>query len=74
MYKNLRAEMTRYDFTIETLSKVMGVSTVTVNSRLGGKTDFYLSEALKIKAAFEALGADFTLEYLFFTPDSDMSE
>lgn len=74
MYKNLRAEMARYDFTIESIAKVMGVSTVTVNSRLGGKTDFYLSEALKIKGAFELMGADLTLEYLFFTPDSDISE
>ena len=74
MYKNLKAEMARYGFTIEMLSKKVGVSSVTMNRKLNGIRDFYLSEALMIKGAFDEVGANFTLEYLFFTADSDISE
>ena len=62
MYPNLRAEMARYRITGAEIAELLGILPSTVSSKINGKTDFTLSEAVKIK---EFLHTSLTLEELF---------
>lgn len=62
MYPNLKAEMARGKFTLEYVSKKLGISISTLSQKLQGKYPITLAEAKKIK---EIIGVDIPLEILF---------
>lgn len=66
MYRNLRAEMARYDMTVKDLADICGISLVTMSNKLNGHVDFTLSEVRAIVTYFSGKGDDVTAEYLFF--------
>lgn len=62
MYSNLKAEMKRGGFTLETVSRKLGITLGTLSLKLNGKYPVTLNEAKKIK---EIIGVDIPLEDLF---------
>lgn len=69
MFSNLKAEMARKSVSSKALSQCLGVSEKTVNNKLSGRTEFTLSEILKINSA---IFPEYKLEYLFSSGDSAM--
>jgi plasmid maintenance system antidote protein VapI len=72
--RNVRAEMVRHNIKAADLSKVLDISTVSVSNKLTGKTSWTLAEAKRIVDLFNSLGSNYTVESLFFTGASEMSE
>lgn len=65
-YPNLKAELSRYNISVEDLGNLLGVAKPNVYTRLTGEKDFLLSEMLTIQAYLELKTAKkFELEYLF---------
>lgn len=62
MFKNLRAEIIRHGFTMSEFAPKIGLSAQSFSSRVNGKTDFSVREAIAIK---KELGSEMTLEELF---------
>ena len=62
MYKNVKAEMSRNDITLEDLAEALGKTVSTVSQKLNGKYPITLNEAKIIK---KRLGVDIPLEELF---------
>jgi transcriptional regulator with XRE-family HTH domain len=62
MFRNLKAEMVRSNFTGFELSKELGMTNSTFSQKLNGKFDFSLNEAIRIK---KILGTELTIEELF---------
>ena len=62
MYPNLRAEFARGGFTLEKVSKELGITIGTLSQKLNGKYPLTLNEAKKIK---EIIGVDIVLDVLF---------
>ena len=62
MYSNLKAEMARKDITIKEIAEKMEKQPNTISAKITGKTDFTLSECLKIKTILQV---EMPLEDLF---------
>lgn len=62
MFPNLRAEMARKGLDNKTLSMGLGVSPKTLSNKLSGKSEFTLSEIVRIKNQYFP---NLSLEYLF---------
>lgn len=62
MYKNVKAEMSRNDITLEDLAEALGKTVSTVSQKLNGKYPITLNEAKIIK---KRLGVALPLEELF---------
>lgn len=62
MYPNIRAEMARQKITGRLLADLIGIAEVTMSTKLNGKSEFTLSEAIAVK---KALKTDMPLEVLF---------
>lgn len=62
MYPNLKAEFARGGFTLEKVSKELGITIGTLSQKLNGKYPITLNEAKRIK---EIIGTDIILEILF---------
>lgn len=62
MYNNLKAEMARYNISIEDLAKVIGVSVSGIYYRLSSENKLKLFECKKIR---NELFPDMKLDYLF---------
>lgn len=61
IFKNLKAEMARYNITRNDIAKLWGVSEVTVTSKLQ-KGDITIDEANALR---NAISNDLSLDYLF---------
>lgn len=68
MYKNLKAQMTAHNVTIEQMSRLLNVHRNTVANKLDGG-NFTVEEAFIIK---EYMFRQFDLSYLFKREPSDM--
>ena len=64
--KNLLAEMTRSGVRIQDIQNLLGCTDRTVRNKLDEKTEFSISEALKIR---NALFPGLRVEYLFAEED-----
>jgi len=62
LYKNLKAEMIRFDINISLLANKLNVKEDTVRRKIHGKGSFTIDEALVIQRSFFK---DFNVEYLF---------
>lgn len=62
MYKNLEAEIARYDIPKEKLAHSIDKSYQTITLKLNGKFPFTLDEAFKIRNEYFP---DLSLDYLF---------
>ena len=60
MYNKLKGIMTEKQIKQEELAKILGLSVSTLNFKINGKSDFYISEAKKIAEYFNC-----TMEYIF---------
>jgi len=66
MYKNLKAEMSRYDIKNEDIASKLNITPSTASLKLNGKSKVALQEAWLIQDLFlEKASVNFTLEYLF---------
>lgn len=66
MYKNLKAEMSRYNIKNEDVAKKLNITPSTASLKLNGKTRVLVSEAWLIQDLFlEKANVNFTLDYLF---------
>lgn len=61
MYNNLRAEMTRRNVTAQAVADLLGKTVRTVRDKLMGRSDFTISEIIKIQSN---LFPGLSLEYL----------
>ncbi|WP_443659293.1 helix-turn-helix domain-containing protein [Clostridium algidicarnis] len=61
-YKRLMAEMLVKGITKDDLGELLGKSRSTINTRFSGKSDFTLSEALKIMHSYFE---DYSSDYIF---------
>lgn len=65
MFKNLNAEMVRFDVSKEKLSELLGIALPTLYSRMSG-AGFTCAEATVIRDFFnDTFGTNFTIDYLF---------
>lgn len=62
MLSNLKAEMVRYGISTEMVRAVINKTDKTTRDKINGKSDLYLSEAMKIR---DELFPGMSLEYLF---------
>lgn len=66
MYKNLKAEMVRYEILQSEITELLKLSPNTVSCKFNGKNDFTLDEAMKIKNYInQKTNNDFSIDYLF---------
>lgn len=70
MYPNLKAELARKNLNMVHLAEFLNVRYATVNSKVNGKYQFTLKEALAIREKFFP---DLQIEYLF-EPDADKGD
>lgn len=66
MNRNIKAELARYDMTIECLAKEVGISTVSMSNKINGKSTWSLAEAKRIVDIFNAKGSSYTVDTMFF--------
>lgn len=66
MNRNIKAELARNDMHMQDLANVLGLSVVSISSKVNGRRDWQLKEAKKVLDFFNSKGADYTLETLFF--------
>lgn len=66
MYSNLRGEMTRHGVRLSMVQNLLGVTEKTARDRVNGKSDFSVTEALKVRDAFFP---GMTIGYLFAHAD-----
>ena len=52
MFSNLRAEMARYNITIQDIAKALNRTRETISNKLSGKSTLNLDEAFKINDTF----------------------
>lgn len=62
MYRNLLAEMARFEITQKDIAELLKVRTSTVCDKINGKYSFKLEEAFEIKESFFP---KLSIEYLF---------
>lgn len=62
MYRNLRAEIVRAGLTIKEIAMRIGISERSLRNKINGKTEFTLSEAIKIR---KIVNKNMSLEELF---------
>lgn len=62
MYRNLKAEMVRFDINISSLAKKLDVKDDTIRRKIHGKASFTVEEALLIQKSFFK---NLNVEYLF---------
>lgn len=62
MYKNLRAEIVRLGLTNKEFAEKVGIKPSTFSTKIQGKVEFTLSEAMKIK---NFVGSEMPIEYIF---------
>lgn len=67
MFRNLNAEMARYEIDLRQMSVLTGIAPKTLRNKLSGATEFKYSE---ITAVLKAFPVKFSVEYLF---DSETS-
>ena len=61
-FQNIKAEMARNDYTIQRLSKMIGICSNSLSFKLNGKREFTLSEIEKIANIFNK-SIDFLVEH-----------
>ena len=66
MLSNIKAEIARYNLTMEKVAAELGISTVSFSNKLHGKTPWLLHEAKKLVQIFNSFGSCYTIETLFF--------
>jgi len=66
MNRNIKAELARYDMTIECLAKEVGISTVSMSNKINGKSTWSLAEAKCVVDIFNAKGSSYTVDSMFF--------
>lgn len=69
MYKNLIEILKRKGITNKTYAEILGISEKSVWSKMQGKTDFTLSEAIKTCA----LMPEYKMDYVFATEEQAMA-
>jgi|GEM_PF-1808002 len=62
----LRGEMAKYGLTIKGMAEIAGLSYQAMFNKLHGKTEFTLTEAIKIVSYFNSQGECHSVETLFF--------
>ena len=62
MFENLKAELTRKNMKYKDLAEKADINIVTLRQKINGKSEFNLSEILKIIQVFHN---NFSFEYLF---------
>jgi transcriptional regulator with XRE-family HTH domain len=62
IYGNLRAEMVRKGLTFQNLAETLDVRHGTISDKMNGKSEFWYSEAVKIR---DTHFPECSLEYLF---------
>lgn len=66
MYKNLKAEMSRYNIKNEDVASKLNITPSTASLKLNGKAKVTVQEAWSIQDLFvEKASVNFTLDYLF---------
>ena len=76
-FPELRGLMAKYGKTQQDMGNVIGCKYVTFAKKINSKSDFSMSDMLKIRAFFVNLGEDprdMTIEHLFFTWKFHLSE
>ena len=76
-FPELRGLMAKYGLTRRDMGNVIGCKYVTFAKKLNKKSDFSMSDMLKIQAFFIDLGEDprdMTIERIFFTWNNHLSE
>lgn len=66
MYGNLSSELQRKNIAQKVIADLIGCSEKTVTNKISGRTDFTISEALKIH---RNLLPEFDMDYIFRTAD-----
>ena len=61
----LKGEMAKYGVSIVKLAEATGISKSALWNKINGKSDFTLSEVIRILAFFDKLGESHTVESLF---------
>lgn len=62
MFPNLKAEMARRGVDGKTVSALIGVTPTTLSNKMVGKSEFNLSEMVKIRNLFNGLSIDYLFE------------
>lgn len=62
MFENLKAELTRKNMKYKDLAEKADINIVTLRQKINGKSEFNLSEILKVIQVFHN---NFSFEYLF---------
>ena len=66
LFPNLEAELARITLSKSALSKIIGIASGSVYSKLSGKTEFNLAEMQAIRNVLNQMTEQhFTLDYLF---------
>ena len=76
-FPEVRGLMAKYGLTQQDMGNVIGCGYATFAKKINSKSDFSMSDMLKIRAFFVNLGEDLrdmTIEHLFFTWENHYSE
>ena len=66
MFKNLKAEMSRYNIKNEDIANKLNITPGTASLKINGKARVLVNEAWKIQDLFlEKASVNFTIDYLF---------
>ena len=69
MLKNLRKELGTREISTNQLARILEISEKTAHNKLYGKTEFKLSEIVKIRIVLP----EYSFDYLFFDSDHNKS-
>lgn len=72
--RNIKVEIARNGISVSELAKKMELSTVSMSNKINGRTPFTLTEAKRLVDIFNSMESNVTVESIFFTDDSDISE
>jgi hypothetical protein len=64
-YPNVRAEMARHSMTVRELAVELKLSTTGLSNRLNGKTEWSLTEGVRLVDIFNAKGSTVEVKTLF---------
>lgn len=64
-FKNLEAEMIRYELKIEDIAEELEIVPNTMRRKLSGEIGITIEEAKKIQKFLKKNGAEFTIDFLF---------
>ena len=66
MVSNIKAEIARYDLTLEKVAPELKMSAVSLCNKINGKAGWSLHEAKMLVDFFNFLGSDYTIDSLFY--------